>query len=128
MDTARARPFEIRVDDAVLDDLGVRLAATRLPPDQGPAGWDAGSHPAYLRALLDHWRDSYDWRAQEAALNSFAQFHAEIRGADIHFVHERGVGPRPMPLLLTHGFPDSFTRFLGIVPLLTDPAAHGGRA
>ena len=126
MDTARARPFEIRVDEAVLADLGVRLAATRLPPDQGPAGWDAGSNPAYLRELLEHWRSAYDWRAQEAMLNTFAHFQAEVRGADIHFIHERGHGPRALPLILTHGFPDSFTRFLELVPLLTDPASHGG--
>src|SRR5216110_3344279 len=75
MDIAQARPFEIRVADDVLADLGVRLAATRLPPDQGPAGWDAGSNPDYLRALLDHWRSAFDWRAQEAMLNTFAHFH-----------------------------------------------------
>jgi pimeloyl-ACP methyl ester carboxylesterase len=126
MDTARASRFEIRVDDELLADLGVRLAATRLAPDQGPAGWDAGTDPGYLRALLEYWRDSYDWRAQEAKLNAFAQFRAAIRGEDIHFIHARGRGPRPMPLLLTHGFPDSFTRFVEIIPLLTDPAAHGG--
>src|SRR6185503_16335616 len=100
MDIARASPFEIHVDDELLADLGVRLAATRLPPDQGPPGWDAGTDPRYLRALLDYWRDSFDWRAQEAKLNAFAQFRAGIRGADIHFVLERGRGPRPMPLLL----------------------------
>jgi microsomal epoxide hydrolase len=126
MHTARARPFEIQVGEPLLADLAVRLAATRLPPGQGPPGWDAGASPAYLRDLLEHWRDRYDWRREEAMLNRFAQFRAEVNGADIHFIHERGKGQRPMPLLLTHGFPDSFTRFLKIIPLLTDPAAHDG--
>jgi microsomal epoxide hydrolase len=126
MDIARARPFEVRIADDVLADLGVRLAATRLPPAQGPASWDAGTDPGYLHALLDHWRESFDWRAQEARLNTFAHFRAEVRGDDIHFIHERGRGPQPLPLILTHGFPDSFTRFLEILPMLTDPAAHGG--
>jgi microsomal epoxide hydrolase len=128
MDIARARPFEIRVDDSVLADLEVRLRETRLPPEQGPQGWDAGASLAYLRDLLDHWRDRYHWRTEEVKLNRFAQFHAEVHGADIHFIHERGKGPRPLPLILTHGFPDSFTRFLKIIPLLTDPVAHGGYA
>jgi microsomal epoxide hydrolase len=132
MDIARARPFEIRVDDGVLADLDVRLAEARLPPEQGPTGWDAGASPAYLRDLLDHWRHHYDWRAEEARLNRFTQFRAEVRGADVHFIHERARnhagGKPPLPLILTHGFPDSFTRFLKIIPMLTDPAAHGGQA
>ncbi len=125
---ANVRRFEIRVEDAVLGDLAVRLAATRLPPQQGPPDWDAGSSPDYLRELLEHWRTNYDWRAEEASLNRFDHYLADVDGADIHFVHQRGQGPRPLPLILTHGFPDSFTRFLKIIPMLTDPAAHGGDA
>jgi microsomal epoxide hydrolase len=128
MDTARARPFEINVGEPLLVDLAARLEATRLPPEQGPGGWDAGANPAYLRDLLEYWRTGFDWRAQEAALNRFAQYRAGVGGADIHFIHERGRGPDPMPLILTHGFPDSYTRFQKIIPLLTDPAAHGGDA
>jgi pimeloyl-ACP methyl ester carboxylesterase len=126
MDTARARPFEIQVGDPVLADLAARLAGTRLPPAQGAPGWDAGADPAYLRDLLEHWRQKYDWRREEAALNRFAQFRAEVNGADVHFIHVRGQGRQPLPLILTHGFPDSFTRFLKVIPLLSDPAAHGG--
>ena len=126
MDIARAKAFEIHIGEPLLADLATRLEATRLPPEQGPAGWDAGASPDYLRALLDHWRTVYDWRAHETSINRFAQFRAEVGFADIHFIHERGRGPRPMPLILTHGFPDSFTRFLKIIPLLADPAAHGG--
>jgi microsomal epoxide hydrolase len=125
---ANVRRFEIRVDDAVLGDLANRLAATRLPPQQGPPGWDAGSSPDYLRDLLGHWQTAYDWRAEEAGLNRFSHYTTDVDGADIHFVHERGRGPRPLPLILTHGFPDSFTRFLKIIPMLTDPVAHGGEA
>jgi pimeloyl-ACP methyl ester carboxylesterase len=126
MDIARARPFEIQVGEPVLADLAARLSGTRLPPEQGATGWDAGASPTYLRDLLDYWREKYDWRQEEAALNRLAQFRAEVNGADVHFIHVRGKGRQPLPLILTHGFPDSFTRFLKIIPLLTDPAAHGG--
>jgi microsomal epoxide hydrolase len=125
MSIEQASPFEIRVSDDVLVDLAVRLEATRLPPEQGPPGWDGGASPAYLRELLNHWRNGYDWRAQEATLNSFKQLRVNVDRADVHLIYERGRGPRPIPLLLTHGFPDSFTRFLKIIPLLTDPASHG---
>jgi pimeloyl-ACP methyl ester carboxylesterase len=132
MDIARASPFEIHINDAVLADLDVRLAETRLPPEQGPQDWDGGGSPVYLRNLLEHWRNRYDWHAEEAKLNRFAHFRAEVRGADIHFIHERArnhAGGRPaLPLILTHGFPDSFTRFLKLIPMLTDPVAHGGEA
>jgi pimeloyl-ACP methyl ester carboxylesterase len=128
MDTARARPFEINVDGSVLADLWVRLDAARLAPLQGPIDWDAGASPAYLRDLLEYWRERYDWRAEEAMLNRLAQFRAHVNGAEIHFVHERGKGDRPLPIILTHGFPDTFTRFLKLIPMLTDPLAHGGRA
>jgi pimeloyl-ACP methyl ester carboxylesterase len=125
MDIPNVRRFKIHVDGVALADLAGRLATTRLPPPQGPDGWDAGSRPAYLHELHEYWRDRYDWRAREARLNSFAHYLADVNGATVHFIHELGRGARPLPLILTHGFPDSFTRFLKLIPLLTDPAAHG---
>jgi pimeloyl-ACP methyl ester carboxylesterase len=119
------QPFELRIADAALQDLHVRLANTRLPPDDA-AGWDAGTSPAYLRTLIEYWRSRYDWRAQEAQLRRFSHFTATLHGTTLHFIHERGQGEAPLPLVLTHGFPDSFARFLKLIPLLTDPASHGG--
>ncbi len=124
-------PFTIEVPDATLADLSVRLAATRrVPADaaDAAAAWNAGTPPAYLRQLVDYWRSGYDWRAREARLNRFAQFRAEVGGTPVHFIHERGRGDAPLPLVLTHGYPDSFLRFVKLIPLLTDPAAHGGDA
>jgi pimeloyl-ACP methyl ester carboxylesterase len=119
------QPFEIAVPTAVLDDLSARLRATRLPQDTG-GDWEAGTSPAYLRELLDYWRDRYDWRTQEAALNRFHHVRLTCDGTSLHLIHQRGRGPSPFPLLLTHGFPDSFYRFVKLIPLLADPAAHGG--
>jgi pimeloyl-ACP methyl ester carboxylesterase len=118
--------FEIAIPDATLRDLEARLARTRLPPDDGASDWDAGTSPAFLRDLLEYWRFHYDFRREEAALNRFAQFQAEVDGTALHFIHERGNSDAPMPLLLVHGFPDSFLRYTKLIPLLTDPAAHGG--
>ncbi|MGH2409979.1 MAG: epoxide hydrolase, partial [Chloroflexota bacterium] len=69
---------------------------------------------------------AYDWRKHEAALNVFAHFKAEVDGVGIHFIHERGKGPNPTPLLLIHGFPDSFYRYHKVIERLTDPAKYGG--
>jgi pimeloyl-ACP methyl ester carboxylesterase len=116
--------FKIDVSQAVLDDLKTRLASARLPDD--PANdWSKGMNPSYLRELVTHWRDRFDWRQQEAKLNRFRQFLTTVDGTCIHFIYERGRGSHPMPLLLTHGFPDSFFRFSKLIPLLTDPASHG---
>ncbi len=118
--------FRIAVPQGVLDDLRDRLARVRWPDEVAGAGWDDGTDPGYLRCLVDYWRDGFDWRTQEARLNAFAHFRVDIDGLGLHFIHERGQGPDPLPLVLTHGWPDSFWRMLKLLPLLTDPAAHGG--
>jgi pimeloyl-ACP methyl ester carboxylesterase len=81
-----------------------------------------------MRSLVEYWRDTFDWREQEAAINRFAHFKAEVDGCDLHFIHERARTHGALPLVLTHGFPDSFLRFSKVIPMLTDPAAHGGDA
>jgi pimeloyl-ACP methyl ester carboxylesterase len=118
--------FEVSVTQEKLADLRGRLARTRFPDEVSEAGWDYGANLAYMRELVDYWRDGFDWRDQEKAINRLGHFRAEIDGFGIHFVHERGKGPDPMPLVLTHGWPDSFFRFHKLVPMLTDPARYGG--
>jgi pimeloyl-ACP methyl ester carboxylesterase len=119
-------PFRIEVSDAVLADLKERLARTRFPDEIPGSGWDYGTNLAYLEELVAYWRDRYDWRAAERRLNAFPQFRAEVGGLRIHFIHERGTGPKPFPLVITHGWPDSVAGFVKIIGPLTDPAAHGG--
>ncbi len=120
--------FPIEVDDAVLLDLHHRLVRTRLPDTIEGAGWEYGIPVDYLRQLVEYWRDTYDWRAEEARLNTFDHFRTTIDGQRIHFVHARSSYPDARPLLLTHGWPGSIVEFLDIIPRLTDPEAHGGRA
>jgi len=120
------QPFTIAVAQEVLDDLQRRLAHTRWTDEVAGAGWDYGTNLAYLKELAHYWQHGFDWRAQEAQLNRFAHFRAEIDGVGVHFIHERGVGPNPLPLMLLHGWPDSFYRFDKVIPMLTDPVRYGG--
>ena len=120
-------PFTIDVPQATLEDLNERLARTRWTDDVEGAGWSMGANAAYLKELTDYWQQRYDWRKHEAELNALPQFKADIDGTNIHFVHVKGKGPNPTPIILTHGWPDSFHRFHKVIPLLTDPEAHGGR-
>src|SRR5436190_13245413 len=119
------QPFSITVPQATLDDLRERLARTRWLAAADGAGWGYGISLEYLQELVNHWQHGYDWRTHEAALNRFAQFKADVDGVSIHFIHERGKGPNPTPLLLLHGFPDSFYRYHKVIERLTDPAKYG---
>lgn len=118
--------FHIHVSDEILDDLQYRLRHIRWPDQVEDTGWERGTELNTLKSLVSYWRDQYDWRAQESALNRLAQFRCHIDGIDVHFVHERGKGSNPLPLILTHGWPDSYLRYQKVIPLLTDPASYGG--
>lgn len=121
-------PFEIRVPDAVLDDLRERLSRTRFPDEVNDDRWSYGTQLSYLRELVEYWRDKFGWRAQEAALNAFAQYTTPIEGLRIHFIHERSTEPNAFPLLITHGWPGSVMEFMKIIRPLVDPVTHGGKA
>ena len=122
---ATPTPFALHVDDQVLDDLRRRLAATRWPDEPPGAAWATGSSVAYMQALVAHWTQGFDWRAHEAALNRLRQYTVPLAGIDLHFIHEPGQGPAPLPLLLSHGWPGSVLEFQRLIPLLTDPARFG---
>jgi pimeloyl-ACP methyl ester carboxylesterase len=115
----------VAIAEKALSDLKARIRNTRWPlPAPGPR-WEQGTDRDYVQALLAYWVDGFDWRAQERHLNGFAQYQATIDGVRIHFVHERARPGGGVPLILTHGWPGCFAEYLPLVPLLTDPAAHG---
>ena len=114
------RRFKLNVPESALVDLNERLARTRFPDEPPIAPWATGTSVAYLKELLDYWRTKFSWREQEAKLNSFAQYKVQIRGIDLHFIHEPGRGPNPMPLILSHGWPGSVWEFHKLIPLLTE--------
>ncbi len=119
-------PFMIDVPDAAIEDLQNRLSRTRWPHAIDDESWDDGASLSFMRRLADHWQSRFDWRLQERRLNRLPQFLATIDGQAIHFVHQRGVGPSPMPIVVTHGWPGSFVEMEQLIPLLADPGAHGG--
>ncbi|MFC4562532.1 epoxide hydrolase family protein [Nocardiopsis mangrovi] len=120
------RPFRIDIAQADLDDLGDRLAGAAWPAQLPGEGWSRGVPVAHLKELAGYWRSGYDWRRHEQRLNAFPQFMTGIEGQDIHFLHVRSPEPGALPLLLTHGWPNSFVEFADLIGPLADPAAHGG--
>lgn len=121
-------PFQISIPQRDLDDLRERLARARWPDEPTDAGWDYGTNLQYLRSLVEYWISEYDWRAHERALNAFRHFRALVEGHAIHFIHERGTGPKPLPLVITHGWPSSIVEMLKVIRPLADPASHGADA
>ena len=97
------QPFTIDVPDSILDDLKSRLERTRWPDELPGTNWDYGSNLDYVKELVEYWRAKFDWRAQERLLNSFSHFKTEVDGLDIHYIREKGKGPNPIPLVITHG-------------------------
>ena len=119
-------PFEIQVPQAAIDDLVARVAATSWPPDLAEFGWDFGFNGAVLRDLAQTWCTDFDWRETERHMNAFAHFRAAVDGIPIHFIRQPGVGPAPIPLILTHGWPWTFWDMQKVIRPLADPASFGG--
>jgi pimeloyl-ACP methyl ester carboxylesterase len=125
---SQPQPFELRVPDDAIADLRERLARTRFPDQTPGAPWAYGTEVRYMQEVVEYWRTKFDWRAEEARLNAFPQYKVPLHGIDVHFLHVPGKGPKPYPLLLSHGWPGSVFEFLDISPRLTDPARFGGDA
>ena len=126
--SSQLEPFSPRVDLVAIEDLQARLRATRWPDAPGDVGWSLGTDVAYLRELVAYWAEGFDWPAQEAALARLPRFRMRLRGIGmVHFVHSRAAsgGAPVLPLVLCHGWPDSFWRYTKVIPLLTDPGAYG---
>ena len=96
------RTFRVDVPQSAIDDLQHRLANTRFAEPAPGDAWEQGAPVGYLRDMVDHWRTSFDWRAQESRMNEFPQFLTEIDGQTIHFLHVRSPHAEATPLLLTH--------------------------
>jgi epoxide hydrolase len=134
---AEIRAFRIDIPEQDLDDLRDRLGRTRwtneLPldtsgPQTGPVppGWEYGVPVSYVKELVEYWKDGYEWRAWEAKLNAYSQFTTTIDGQNFHFLHARSPEPDAIPLILTHGWPNTVVEYLELIGPLSDPRAHGG--
>lgn len=120
------KKFQIQISDKSLEDLAYRLSNTRWPNQLKNTNWERGTKKDELQSIVDYWKNNYDWREQEKDLNSLSQFQCNIDGVDIHFIYEKGKGTNPIPIILTHGWPDSFLRYKKVIKTLSDPASSGG--
>ena len=120
------KTYCVPCDDAEVEDLRSRLKCTRWPDAIPGSGWEYGADLDYMRQLCRYWEQDFDWKAQVQSFARFGHYNFQVDGVGVHFIHERGKGDNPIPILLTHGWPGSFLEMLKILPMLTDPASHGG--
>lgn len=121
------RPFEIVIPDETVTAVRARVADFpwhEMPVD---GGWSYGTNLNYMKELADYWVNTFDWRKQEAAINQFPHFKAEVDNIDLHFIHEIGSGPSPTPLLISHGWPGTIVEFMEIIEPLAHPERFGGK-
>ncbi|HQR03797.1 MAG: epoxide hydrolase [Proteobacteria bacterium] len=123
-----ATSFTIDIPQHRIEWILRRLAEAHWPDVPAVPAWGLGTDPACLRELVTHWLGEYDWRKEEAALNRWPHFLADVEGQTLHFLHVRGSGANPRPVLLIHGWPGTFTEFLGVIERLAHPERFGGRA
>ena len=120
------RPFSLHVSDEVLDRIRTRVAEYpwHEMPDDG--GWGYGTNLDYMKELCTYWHEQFDWRQHEAEINRFSHYKAQVDGIDLHFIHTKGSGPAPIPLIISHGWPGSVLEFVGIIEPLAHPERFGG--
>jgi pimeloyl-ACP methyl ester carboxylesterase len=122
------RPFRVNIPQAKIDHIIKRVRAAEWPERLDADDWRYGANWDYMRLLSKYWVEQFDWRKAEANLNRYPQFLARVGDYDIHFYYVKGRGPKPMPLILTHGWPGSVFEFLEAIGPLSDPASFGGSA
>ncbi len=122
------KPFSLRVAEEQITDLKKRIERTRWPDQAPDAPWAYGTDVSWLKDLVSYWADGFDWRKAEHTLNAFPHFKVGLGGIDLHYIHVKGKGPDPIPLLISHGWPGSVFEMIKLIPRLTDPKRFGGNS
>ena len=105
------QPFSIAVPQSALDKLQEKLAIATFPSPAPESNddWNYGVPLKDVQRLVSRWKNGYDWRAAEAALNAdLPQFTRtiEVTGhgtLTAHYVHKKSTNPNAIPLLFLHG-------------------------
>ena len=122
------KPFVLDIPQHDIDRIMARVRAYEWFEEPVDAGWQYGANGTFMRELCEYWLARFDWRKAEAGLNRFPQFMADVDGLPIHFIHEKGSGSHPIPLILLHGWPGSYLEFMECIERLAHPERFGGKA
>ena len=120
------KPFKLDIPDKALQEIYTKVKNYpwhEIPED---GGWEYGTNLQYMREISSYWAKDFDWRKHEMEINKFSNFTTVVEDIEIHFIHEKGSGSNPTPLLLMHGWPGSIVEFLHIIEKLAHPEKFGG--
>ena len=123
-----SQPFKIKIPDSIISQILKKVADYNWHEMPSDEGWSYGTNLNYMKELCTYWCDQYDWRQHENQLNKWDQYKSTVDGIDIHFIHEKGSGPNPLPLLISHGWPGSVYEFMDVIEPLAHPERFGGSA
>ena len=120
------KPFKLNIPDKALQEIYTKVKnyPWHEMPDDG--GWKYGSNLDYMKEISSYWVKDFDWRKHEVEINKFSNFTTVVDDIEMHFIHEKGSGSNPTPLLLMHGWPGSVVEFLHIIEKLAHPEKFGG--
>jgi len=121
------KPFKVNIPDQIIKNIYDKVK--RYPWHEMPndGGWEYGTNLDYMKEISKYWVSKFDWRKHEKEINKFPNFITKVDDIDIHFIHEKGSGSKPMPLLISHGWPGTIIEFLHIIEKLAHPERFGGK-
>lgn len=101
--------FTIHVPDEAVQKLKTKLEAATFPDElETNSPWTYGAPLGDVKRLAQKWKDDFDWRKAEAALNELPNYRTTITpdGFDpleIHYVYQPSPNKKAIPLLFSHG-------------------------
>ena len=120
------KPFKIDIPEKTLKEINTKVKNYPWHEMPNDGGWEYGSNLSYMKEIARYWVKDFDWKKHEVEINKFSNFKSSVDNIEIHFIHEKGSGPNPTPLLLMHGWPGSVVEFLPIIEKLAHPEKFGG--
>ena len=121
------KPFKVQISEENLNNIYSKVKNYQWHEMPNDGGWDYGTNLDYMKDFCKYWITEFNWKTVEEKINKFNNFKSTIDGVDLHFIHEKGSGNNPTPLLLSHGWPGSIFEFLHIIDQLAHPEKYGGK-
>ena len=121
------KPFKVNISDKIIKDIYDKVKKYPWHEMPNDGGWEYGTNLNYMKEITKYWISEFDWRKHEKEINKFSNFITKVDDIDIHFIHEKGSGSKPMPLLISHGWPGTIVEFIHIIEKLTHPERFGGK-
>ena len=121
------KPFKVDISDQIIKNIYDKVKKYPWHEMPNDGGWEYGANLDYMKEISKYWVSEFDWRKYEREINKFPNFITKVDDIDIHFIHEKGSGSKPMPLIISHGWPGTIVEFLHIIEKLAHPEHFGGK-